>query len=80
MLFTTPYPSLLFNEETLKYLEPSCLLIDLASKPGGVDMEAAKNLGIRTIWALSIPGKVAPITAADIIKDTILNMLEERSK
>ena len=73
-------PSLLFNEETLKHLEPSCLLIDLASKPGGVDMEAAKNLGIRTIWALSIPGKVAPITAADIIKDTILNMLEERSK
>lgn len=73
-------PSLLFDESVLKRLDKSCLLIDLASKPGGVDMEMAQELGVRTIWVLSLPGKVAPITAADIIKDTILNMLEERSK
>ena len=53
-------------------------MIDLASKPGGVDFEAAKRLGVRVIWALSLPGKVAPITAGEIIKDTVLNILKER--
>jgi dipicolinate synthase subunit A len=42
-----------------------------------VDFEAAKALGIRVIWALSLPGRVAPVTAGVIIKDTITNMLSE---
>jgi len=42
-----------------------------------VDFETAKNLGIKTIWALSLPGKVAPITAGKIILSTILNCLKE---
>ena len=54
-----------------------CLIIDLASKPGGVDMEAAKDLGVRVIWALGLPGKVAPITAGNIIKETICNIFGE---
>ena len=29
------------------------------------------------IWALSLPGKVAPYTAGRIIKDTIMNIIEE---
>lgn len=53
------------------------LIIDLASKPGGVDMEAAKDLGVKVIWALGLPGKVAPVTAGNIIKETICNILGE---
>ena len=53
------------------------LVIDLASKPGGVDMEAAKDLGVKVIWALGLPGKVAPITAGNIIKETICNIFGE---
>ena len=53
------------------------LVIDLASKPGGVDMEAAKDLGVKVIWALGLPGKVAPVTAGNIIKETICNILGE---
>lgn len=34
------------------------LIIDLASKPGGVDMEAAKDLGVKVIWALGLPSIV----------------------
>lgn len=34
------------------------LVIDLASKPGGVDMDAARDLGVKVIWALGLPGKV----------------------
>lgn len=53
------------------------LIIDLASKPGGVDMEKAKDLGVKVIWALGLPGKVAPVTAGNIIKETILNIFSE---
>ncbi len=44
---------------------------------GGVDFEAANKLGVKVIWALSLPGKVAPVTSGIIIKDTILNILNE---
>ena len=41
------------------------------------DMEAAKDLGVKVIWALGLPGKVAPVTAGNIIKETICNILGE---
>lgn len=74
-------PAVLLSESVLSMLKKECLVIDLASKPGGVDFETAGRIGIKTIWALSLPGKVAPITAGAIIKDTILNIIaEEESK
>ncbi len=71
-------PALLFNREILSQLKKDCLVIDLASKPGGLDFEAASELGVKTIWALSMPGKVAPITAGEIIYMTLQNCLKER--
>lgn len=70
-------PAVLLTESVLSQLKKGCLVIDLASKPGGVDFETAGRIGIKTIWALSLPGKVAPLTAGAIIKDTILNVLSE---
>ena len=58
-------------------MKKECLIIDLASNPGGVDRVASKKLGIKTIWALSLPGKVAPLTSAEFIRDTIYNILKE---
>lgn len=58
-------------------LKKAKFIIDLASKPGGVDLDAARELGVKVIWALSLPGKVAPITSAKIICDTILNIIGE---
>lgn len=71
-------PVTILTQGVLKRLKSDVLIIDLASKPGGVDMEAASRLGLKTIWALSLPGKVAPKTAGIIIKDTILNIIGER--
>lgn len=71
-------PARILGRHELVRLKHDCLCIDLASKPGGIDLSAAQQLGIRCIWALSLPGKVAPYTSGEIIRDTILNMLEER--
>ncbi|WP_353093507.1 dipicolinate synthase subunit DpsA [Tissierella praeacuta] len=76
LIFNT-IPSMILDEEMLLKLKRECLVVDLASIPGGVDFETAKELGINTIWALGLPGKAAPMTAAKIMKDTIYNIIEE---
>lgn len=77
LVFNT-VPAALFTREVLSQMRTDTLLIDLASKPGGVDFDAARELGVRTIWALSIPGRIAPITAGEIILQTISNCLAEQ--
>ncbi len=76
VIFNT-VPSLLFDKAQLAKLNKNTLLIDLASRPGGVDFQAAASHHIKTIWALSLPGRVAPKSAGEIIKNTILNMAKE---
>ena len=77
ILFNTiPHPILDTNR--LQTLNPDTLCIDLSSKPGGIDFAAAAALGLKTIWSLGLPGEVAPVTAATIIRDTIYNILAEQ--
>ena len=70
-------PHLVLTEERLQYVKKHCLLIDLASNPGGIDKRAVKENNLKFVWALSLPGKVAPTTSAEFIKDTIYNILKE---
>jgi len=77
ILFNT-VPHLLLDARRLVLLDSATLCIDLASKPGGIDFSAAASLGIRTVWALGLPGKVAPVTSASVIRDTIYNILSEQ--
>lgn len=68
-------PALLFDAAVLADLPRELLLIDLASAPGGVCADAAEKAGVRVIFALSLPGKYAPVTAGELIADTILSVL-----
>lgn len=70
-------PHQILTEERIKYVKEDCLLIDLASNPGGIDKRAAKNRNLKLVWALALPGKVAPVTTGEFIKDTIYNILKE---
>lgn len=70
-------PHLVLNKERLQYVKKDALLIDLASNPGGIDKKEAKELNLKLVWALALPGKVAPVTTAEFIKDTIYNILKE---
>ncbi|MGI9952043.1 dipicolinate synthase subunit DpsA [Moorellaceae bacterium AZ2] len=62
---TVPAPVL--TEEVLAAASPQCLIIDLASAPGGTDFAAAQKLGRRAVLAPGLPGKVAPQTAGEIL-------------
>lgn len=76
-LIINTVPHLILNEERLQYVKEETLLIDLASNPGGIDKKVAKDNNLKLIWALALPGKVAPVTTAEFIKDTIYNILKE---
>lgn len=76
-LIVNTVPAMVLTEEVLKRVRSDALIIDLASKPGGVDFGGAKRLGRNVIWALSLPGKTAPVTSGTIIKETITNILAE---
>jgi len=76
VIFNT-VPSQVLTSEELSVLPEGCLCIDLASKPGGINFEAAQELGVKVIWALSLPGKVAPFTSGKIIKNAVYNILDE---
>ena len=76
IIFNT-IPAMILSKNELEHIKKNTLVIDLASKPGGVDFDYAKEAGIKVIWALSLPGRVAPVTSGIIIKDTILNILNE---
>ena len=68
-------PSRLFTRSILQTLPRDCLIIDLASAPGGVDMTAAKELGVPVIWATALPGKCAPESAGVILGQTVHSIL-----
>ena len=70
-------PILILDQEKIKLLKKDCLLIDLASSPGGIDIEFAKQEKIKAIWALALPGKVAPYSSAEYIKQTLYNIFKE---
>lgn len=71
-------PALVLGREQLLLMRPDTLCIDLASRPGGLDFAAAKELDLNVIWALGLPAETAPETAGRIIKETLLNILREK--
>lgn len=79
VIFNT-VPHCVLGRDELERIRKGELIIDLASKPGGVDISAAGALGHKVIWALSLPGKVAPVTSGKIIANTILSYFKEQKE
>lgn len=79
VIFNT-VPAMVLGREQLMLMNKNAIVIDLASEPCGTDFEAAAELGICARKALGLPGKFAPKTAGEIMKDTVLNILSEREE
>ncbi|MDO5125710.1 MAG: dipicolinate synthase subunit DpsA [Ruminococcus sp.] len=77
-LIINTVPSLILDKALLKAVAKDTLIIDLASMPGGVDFESASLMNKKVLHALSLPGKVAPVTSGEIIAQAVKNILTER--
>lgn len=69
-------PALILNKKRLLLVKPNTIIIDLASNTGGVDWKTAKKLNIKTLHYLGIPGKTAPESSAEYMKEYIYELLD----
>ncbi|MGI6180573.1 MAG: NAD(P)-dependent oxidoreductase [Agathobaculum sp.] len=76
LIFNT-VPAPVLGAAELADLSDGCLIIDLASMPGGISPDATVPSGCRILHALSLPGRVAPLSAAQAIHKTALSILQE---
>jgi dipicolinate synthase subunit A len=81
LLFST-VPTRVVGADVLSQLHRSALVVDLAAPPGGVDFNAAKQLGLKAIWARGL-GSRAPVTVGASqwtgIRERIKRILSEES-
>lgn len=76
LIFNT-VPAKVLHASVLSQLPYDAVIIDLASKPGGVDYHYAEKRGIKAILAPGLPGIVAPKTAGSIIAKAIMQVMSE---
>lgn len=74
IIFNTVYTPVIKKEELIN-CKKDCLLIELASAPYGIDIDAAKALNLKVIVAPGLPGKIAGYTAAKILFETIKKII-----
>ena len=77
VIFNT-VPQIILDRSNLRFVNKQCVLIDMASRPFGIDFDASKDEKLEVVWAPSLPGKVAPVTAARYMQETIYNILSEQ--
>lgn len=77
VIFNT-VPNIIFTERIVKNIKNSPLYIEIASAPGGIDVSAARDVGIEIIYAPSLPGRYAPRSAGSYVLETIYEILSER--
>ena len=75
-LIVNTVPKLVLNREILKSCRKDVLILDLASKPGGVDFAFCKDQGIRAKLCPGLPARYAPKTSAEILVEVIEKKLE----
>lgn len=70
---TAPAP--VITPGRINTMKGSCIIIDIASKPGGTDFEYCKSRGITAKHCLGLPATYSPKTSAKIIFDEIIKYI-----
>jgi dipicolinate synthase subunit A len=70
-------PAPVVGREVLERLPAGALVMDLAAPPGGADLDLARELGHRAVWARGL-GRRAPVTVGGSQWSGIRRRIEER--
>ena len=68
-------PAPVVNASLLQQMNQDVVIIDIASRPGGVDYEYCQQQGLHAKLCLGLPGKYAPKSSAGILLEVIENTL-----
>jgi dipicolinate synthase subunit A len=72
-------PVRVVDRPILSRMRPRALVMDLAAPPGGVDLDAAADLGLRAVWARGL-GRRAPVTVGRSQWGGIVHRIAELEK
>ena len=64
-------PSLVLTEDCIRRMPRGSLIVDIASRPGGTDFEAALKYGVKAKLALGLPGIYTTSSSALLLKNAI---------
>ena len=73
-------PVKILDKQAIDLFNPEVVYIELASSPGGTDIDYCHEKGITHVPAPSLPGIVAPKTAADILYQCLLLILRNQGE
>lgn len=68
-------PSLVITKDVLNKCNKDVYIIDIATKPGGVDYDECKKLGINAYLAPGLPGIYAPYSSAYSLVNALIKEL-----
>ena len=77
LIFSTP-PAMVLDHVALRHVPADAHIIDLASPPYGVDLQAAREMGIAAVREPGLPGRHCPRAAARALHSAILRWEEEQ--
>jgi len=64
-------PAMVLTEDLIRRMSTESLIVDIASKPGGTDFEAARRHGITAKLSLGLPGIYTTTSSAKLLKNAI---------
>lgn len=64
-------PAMVLDAQKLAMVQPDVRIVDIASRPGGVDFEYCQKNSIHAKLCLGLPGKYAPKSSAGILVEVI---------
>ncbi|HHW89702.1 MAG TPA: hypothetical protein GX745_02220 [Clostridiales bacterium] len=70
-------PKMILKGDKLQHIRKDAFVIDLASLPGGVDLDEANKLGLNALHYLGVPAKTAAITAGQYLYESVKRALEK---
>ena len=69
-------PSRILDADGLRALPHGCVMLELASAPGGFDPHDAERAGLHVISAPGLPGRFYPESAGTVLADTVCAILD----
>lgn len=76
-LIVNTVPSNIISKKAIEKLSQDNVYIEVASKPYGFNIADTDVFNFKYILAESLPGRFTPVSAGEIIADTVIDMLKE---